>query len=91
MSALLFVTRILVLLISGLPERTRRGLTGLLGRLLHALPWRKHHVIDANLALCFPEWTPAQRKAMHRHYCRELFRLVLEAGVLWHAPAERLK
>lgn len=90
MSALLLLARIAVYVISWLPEPARRALAGACGRLLYHLPWGKHPVIDANLAMCFPDFPSPERKALHRRYCRELLRLIFEAGVLWHAKAEWL-
>ena len=91
MSALLLLARLAVRLISWLPHRALRGLAIVLGALLYHLPWAKHRVIDRNLAMCFPERSDAQRRQLHRAYLVDLFRLVFDAGALWHATPERLK
>jgi KDO2-lipid IV(A) lauroyltransferase len=67
------------------------ALARLLAALTYRLPWHKNAVIDCNLALCFPELDPAARRALHRRYLYEQFRLVFEAPVLWHWPAERIR
>src|SRR5579864_2052922 len=66
-----------------------------LGPVLHALAAPRRRVVDANLALCFPDKSPAER----RRIARETFVFVaqswLDRSWLWHAPehvvAARLK
>jgi KDO2-lipid IV(A) lauroyltransferase len=91
MTAVLFLARLAIRLIHWLPDRLRRGLAFVLGRALYYLPWSKHRVIDRNLAMCFPEWSEAERRALHRAYLVDLFRLVFDAGALWHAAPPRLR
>jgi KDO2-lipid IV(A) lauroyltransferase len=72
-----------------------RGFGAALGPVLHALAAPRRRVVDANLALCFPGKSPAER----RRIARETFVFVaqswLDRGWLWHAPehvvAGRLK
>ena len=35
-----------------------------LGTLLHRIPSRRRHIVDVNLALCFPHMTAPQRQEM---------------------------
>jgi len=91
MTALLFLARLVARLISWLPDRLLRGMAVVLGGLLHHLPWPKHRVIDRNLAMCFPELSDAERHRLHRAYLIDLFRLVFDAGSLWHAAPDRLR
>ncbi len=72
-----------------------RGLGVALGPVLHALATPRRRVVNANLALCFPDKSPAER----RRIARETFVFVaqswLDRSWLWHAPedvvASRLK
>jgi KDO2-lipid IV(A) lauroyltransferase len=41
--------------------------------------------------LCFPQWSEGQRAAVLREHFALLGRSLLERGVLWYAPPERLK
>jgi KDO2-lipid IV(A) lauroyltransferase len=67
-----------------LPMARRFG--ALLGRVLHAVAVPRRHVVDVNLALCFPEKSAAER----RRIARETFVFVaqswLDRSWLWHAP-----
>jgi Kdo2-lipid IVA lauroyltransferase/acyltransferase len=62
-----------------------------LGRLLHALAGGRRRVALRNVALCLPGWDEARRRALVREHFQWLARSMLERGLLWYAPAERLK
>jgi Kdo2-lipid IVA lauroyltransferase/acyltransferase len=66
-----------------------------LGRRLGQLLWltarARRQVALRNLALCFPEKTPAQQNAVAREHFQWLGRSLLERSLLWFAPAARLK
>jgi KDO2-lipid IV(A) lauroyltransferase len=62
-----------------------------LGLALHALVPRRRRIALRNVALCFPDWTPRQRGALVREHFQWLGRSILERGLLWYAPVERLK
>lgn len=68
------------------PLPVSRGFGVALGRLLHTVAVTRRHVVDTNLALCFPEKTAAER----RRIARETFVFVaqswLDRSWLWHAP-----
>lgn len=68
------------------PLPVSRGFGVGLGRLLHTVAVTRRHVVDTNLALCFPEKTAAER----RRIARETFVFVaqswLDRSWLWHAP-----
>ncbi len=68
------------------PLPVSRGFGVALGRLLHAVAAPRRHVVDVNLALCFPEKSAAER----RRIARETFVFVaqswLDRSWLWHAP-----
>ena len=69
-----------------LPLPVVRGVGAVLGRVLHTVAVPRRHVVDINLALCFPERSPAER----RRIARETFVFVaqswLDRSWLWHAP-----
>jgi KDO2-lipid IV(A) lauroyltransferase len=62
-----------------------------LGWLLYRLAGSRRRVAERNLALCLPDWNPARREAVLRAHFGWLARSLLERGLLWYAPVERLK
>ncbi len=68
------------------PLPVSRGFGVVLGRLLHMVAVPRRHVVDTNLALCFPQKSAAER----RRIARETFVFVaqswLDRSWLWHAP-----
>ncbi|HEV8690550.1 MAG TPA: lipid A biosynthesis acyltransferase [Ideonella sp.] len=67
----------------------------LLGRAVGAIAWRlagsRRRIALRNLELCLPEKTEAERLAIAREHFGWLGRSLLERGLLWYAPGERLK
>lgn len=61
------------------------------GALLFQLARSRRHVAEVNLRLCFPEWTEEERRAVLHEHFRLLGRSILERGVAWFAPAERIR
>ncbi len=62
-----------------------------LGRLLHAVAGSRRRIALRNVELCFPEKPVAERARLVREHFQWLGRSILERGLLWYAPAERLK
>lgn len=62
-----------------------------LGVLLHAFGHKRRRIAMRNFELCFPQLSKAQREALAREHFKLLGRSLLERGVLWWAPAARLK
>ena len=62
-----------------------------LGALLYPLAGSRRRTALRNLELCFPEKTPAEREALARAHFGWLGRSLIERGLLWFAPAERLR
>ena len=62
-----------------------------LGRLLHAVAGSRRRIALRNVELCFPEKPAAERAQLVREHFQWLGRSILERGLLWYAPAERLK
>lgn len=78
-------------LIHSWPLGLQAALGRSLGRLLHTLAKPRRRVALRNLALCFPEWSLAQREALVRQHFQWLGRSLLERGLLWYAPPDRLR
>ena len=62
-----------------------------LGRLLHAVARSRRRIALRNVELCMPERSEAERRALVREHFRWLGRSLLERGLLWYAPPERLR
>lgn len=71
----------------GLQAAIGRGV----GALLYALAGSRRRVALRNLELCFPEKTPDERARLAREHFGWLGRSLVERGLLWWAPRERLK
>jgi KDO2-lipid IV(A) lauroyltransferase len=71
----------------GLQARIGNGF----GALGHALIRSRRRVARRNIELCFPEKTASETDALVREHFRWLGRSLLERGLLWYAPRERLK
>ena len=61
------------------------------GRGLHVFATSRRLVALRNVELCFPEETLQQRQALVREHFQWLGRSIIERGLLWYAPVERLK
>jgi KDO2-lipid IV(A) lauroyltransferase len=61
-----------------------------LGLFLYAVAADRRRVGMTNLRLCFPEHTEADRRRLLRRHFRAFGRAVLERGILWWAPKERI-
>ena len=62
-----------------------------LGHLLHAVAGSRRRIALRNVELCFPEKSLPERTQLVREHFEWLGRSILERGLLWYAPAERLK
>lgn len=61
------------------------------GALLHALAGSRRRIARRNVELCFPHLPVAERHRLVRAHFGWLGRSLLERGLLWYAPPERLK
>ncbi|MDZ5461358.1 LpxL/LpxP family acyltransferase [Azohydromonas lata] len=61
------------------------------GALMHALAGSRRRIALRNVALCFPHMDVAERRRLVREHFGWLGRSVMERGLLWYAPVERLK
>ena len=81
----------LLWLIAKLPMGVQAALGRGLGRIFWWSAGSRRRVALRNLELCLPELTPAARKALARDHFGWLGRSLMERGLLWYAPVERLK
>jgi len=63
----------------------------MIGSLLFVIMGERRDIALTNLRLCMPELSEAERKALARGHFQDYARSVLERGVLWWAPAARLR
>ena len=62
-----------------------------LGWLLYWLVVPRRRVVQTNLRLCFPQMPQRERSRLARAHFMYVARSFLERGVLWFAPAERIR
>ena len=58
------------------------------GWLASWLPIEQTHVADVNLAICFPELLPRERRRLRRQSMAHLGCMITESGRMWLRPAE---
>ena len=71
-----------------LPQAHRLG--SLIGHALYLLPNTLRRTTAINLALCFPELTPQQRRDLLRRNLIEMGKSAAEAGPLWLWPGHKV-
>jgi KDO2-lipid IV(A) lauroyltransferase len=74
--------------IAHLPLSWVRGMGAALGVFLYAVVIPRRRIALRNLELCFPQWTPAQRKAVARQHFIRFAQAFLDRSWLWHAPPD---
>lgn len=77
--------------LQGLPLGLLAAIGRGLGALLHALAGSRRRVALRNVELCLPELDESARRALVREHFAWLGRSLLERGLLWNAPPERLR
>ena len=80
----------LLWLIHWLPLGAQTGIGRGLGSVLYRLAGSRRRIALRNLELCFPEKGAAEREALAREHFGWLGRSIVERGLLWWAPRERL-
>lgn len=78
-------------LLQGLPLELQAAIGRGLGAVLYLGARQRRGIARRNLGLCFPQWSEGQRAAVLREHFALLGRSLLERGVIWYAPPERLK
>ena len=81
----------LLWLVHWLPVRLQSALGGVLGVLLHALAGARRRIATRNIELCLPELDAAARARLVRKHFLWLGRSIVERGLLWYAPRERIE
>lgn len=74
-----------------LPLSLLRGLGVVLGWALYLLVRSRRRVVDINLTICFPEWTPSFRRRQSIRTFVAFAQAWLDRGWLWHASPEVLR
>ena len=80
----------LLRLTSRLPLGLQAWLGRALGAALHAAAGSRRRVARRNVALCLPGLDERARRALVREHFAWLGRSIVERGLLWYAPRERL-
>lgn len=75
-------------LLGRLPLSWVRAMGWVLGWVLYALVVPRRRVVRTNLDLCFPQWSPAQRRALVPRVFVHFAQAWLDRGWLWHGSAE---
>jgi KDO2-lipid IV(A) lauroyltransferase len=81
----------LLWLLQWLPLAWQAALGRGTGAFAHAIGGSRRRIARRNVALCFPEMPQDQAHALVREHFGWLGRSLLERGLLWYAPPERLK
>ena len=74
-----------------LPVRLQAALGGAVGALLHRLAGERRRIATRNIELCLPELDAAARARLVREHFNWLGRSILERGLLWYAPRQRIE
>jgi Kdo2-lipid IVA lauroyltransferase/acyltransferase len=74
-----------------LPLGWVRGLGSALGWLLYFVVPRRRHVVRVNLDLCFPHWTPEQRRALVPRVFIAFAQAWLDRSWLWHGDPVKVR
>jgi KDO2-lipid IV(A) lauroyltransferase len=69
------------------PLRLLRALGWVLGAVLFVAVRSRRRVVMANLAVCFPDLSPAQRRGLAWRTFIHFAQAWLDRSWLWHAPA----
>ena len=80
-----------VWLLHFLPLRAIAAVGNALGGLAFWLIPERRRVTRINLERCFPEMEPARREQIARAHFRAACRTIVDLGVLWWAPRERVE
>ena len=75
----------LLRLMAPLPLSWIRGLGHLLGLVLYVFVVPRRQVVDVNLRLCFPQWSPRERRRVTREVFVHVAQSFLDRAWLWHA------
>ena len=75
-------------LLARIPLRGIRALGWLLGWFLYCVVLPRRHVVNVNLAICFPDWPAAQRRQLVPRIFIRVAQAWLDRSWLWHGSPE---
>lgn len=75
-------------LLAHLPLPWIRAFGWVLGWLLYFVILPRRHVVQTNLALCFPQWTPRQRRSLVPRVFVHVAQAWLDRSWIWHGRPE---
>lgn len=78
-------------LIHWLPLSVQAPIGRGIGLLLYWVIAPRRRVVNTNLRLCFPELSDAERRALAREHFALAGRSLIERGLAWFAPEERIR
>jgi KDO2-lipid IV(A) lauroyltransferase len=78
-------------LVHWLPAHGQAAIGSVIGALLHALAAERRRIATRNIELCLPELDAAARARLVREHFSWLGRSIVERGLLWYAPRERIQ
>lgn len=78
-------------LLAWLPLPMLRWIGAVLGRLAYRLLASRRRVVLTNFALCFPQWSQAEREVRAREVFIHTIQSWLDRGWLWHAAPDLLR
>jgi KDO2-lipid IV(A) lauroyltransferase len=81
----------LMYLLHALPLSIQAAVGNAAACLLYWVVGERREVIRVNLAKCFPEKSAPEREQLARAHFRAFIRSFLDRGMLWWAPAERIR
>ena len=81
----------LLYLIQLLPFKAIHKIADAVGILAYYAVKPRRKVGEINLRKCFPEWSEDKRKAVLKRHFQHMAKLMLEYGLYWYAPADRLR
>jgi KDO2-lipid IV(A) lauroyltransferase len=78
-------------LLALLPQRARTALGAVLGELGMWTSAKRRRVVATNIAKCFPELSPADRRRMARQHFRVASATLLSSSLMWWAGDKRIQ
>src|SRR5690625_5315662 len=78
-------------LVIQLPRRWQLALRRQLGRLVMKRAKRRRHIVERNIALCFPELSHEEQARMVRANMDSTMMALFETGMAWFWPKWRLR
>ncbi len=78
-------------LLSLLPYRVQIAVGSLLGAVVYRVATRRRMIAECNISMCYPELSPKEQKKRVKGVMASLGIAVLESGMAWFWPKERLQ